>query len=250
MSELATLEVAGRTATLTMRRPDARNALSIDLLGAMHERLDDLAGRTDITVLVLAGEGKAFCAGMDLKAVLGEPDAVSRLLHALARFALRLRGLEAVVVARVQGAAIGGGCGLACACDFAATHADARLGFPEVTLGVCPAVVAPWVVRRVGAGRARAILLRGGVMSGSDAHALGLVTDLAPSLEALDGAAADLVSRLASGGPGAMRATKGLLNELDGSLDAGLAGRCADLSASVLATPEAREALRAAMERR
>ena len=84
-----------------------------------------------------------------------------------------------MTVAKVNGAAIGGGCGLACVCDLAVTHADARLGFPEVDLGLCPAVVAPWVVKKIGQGPARAMLLRGGVMTGEEAYSRGLVDVLA-----------------------------------------------------------------------
>src|SRR5690606_17461881 len=129
--------------------------------------------------------------------------------------------------------------------DIAITHADSKMGFPEVDLGLCPAVVAPWVVRKVGAGRARAMLLRGGVMSGAAAHAAGLVDLLAPSRDDLDAAAAELIGRLAAGEAGALRATKGLLNEVDGSLDGALGQRGAELSARIVAGEAAQGQLRA-----
>ncbi len=246
MSDLALLHLAGPVATLTLNRPDARNALSVDLLAALHARLDDLAAApTPPTVLVLAGAGKAFCAGMDLKAVLGDHATAHRLLTSLADVTLRLRALPCVSVARVNGAAIGGGCGLATVCDLAITHADSKMGFPEVDLGVCPAVVAPWLMRKVGAGRARAILLRGGLMSGQQALACGIVNECVPTPDELNAAADALTARLAQGGPAALRATKGLLNDLDGSNDPALVRRGADLSAQVLGTPEAQAALRA-----
>jgi len=105
--------------------------------------------------------------------------------------------------------------------------------------------VAPWLVRKIGAGRARAVLLRGGLMSGDEAHAMGIVNDCVATREELMPAARALAERLASGGPGALRATKGLLNELDGSLDAAIANRGAELSAQVLGTTEAQASLRA-----
>jgi len=243
-SDLALLEVSSPVARLTLNRPDARNALSLDLLTALHARMEELEKREDITVLVLTGAGKAFCAGMDLKQVLNVPGAPARLLSSLGEFTLRLRALPMVVVGRVNGAAIGGGCGLACVCDFAITHADSKMGFPEVDLGVCPAVVAPWLVRKVGAGRARRILLGGGLMSGQGAFEAGIVTQVVPTAAELDGAVEELVQRLASGGPHALRATKRLLNELDGSLDAGVVRRGAGLSASVVEMPETQAVLR------
>jgi enoyl-CoA hydratase/carnithine racemase len=130
-------------------------------------------------------------------------------------------------------------------CDFAVTHADSKMGYPEVDLGVCPAVVAPWLVRKVGAGRARTILLLGGTMSGQKAYDLRMVDALAPTVGELDAEVEAMVTRLKAGAPQAMRATKQLLNELDGSFDSAVVKRGADLSAHVVNMPETRELLRA-----
>jgi methylglutaconyl-CoA hydratase len=229
---------------LSLNRPDARNALSIDLLTAAIAQVDAIADDPTVRAVILTGAGRAFCAGMDLRQVLDDPAAPARLLGLLADLTLRIRATPAPVVARVNGAAIGGGCGLACVCDFALTHADSKMGFPEVDLGVCPAVVAPWLVKRVGPGRARQILLAGGLMSGQRAFELGIVSSVTPTQEALDAAVDDLVARLVTGGPAAMTATKRLLNDLDGSTDATLVRKGAELSAEVLRTPETRESLR------
>jgi len=246
--QLATLEVDGRVARLTLRRPEARNALSLPLLEALHARVDELTRMDEPSVCVLTGEGKCFCAGMDLKAVLDEPGAPRRLLGAIAELTIKARALPQVTIAQINGAAIGGGCGLACVCDLSWTHPEAKLGYPEVDIGVCPAVVAPWVVRKIGAGPARRLLLEGGTLSGVRAHELGLVDHLAESRDDLDELADAVVQRVASGGARALAATKGLLNELDGSLDEDLLTRGAALSAEVLATPEAQAALRARLE--
>ncbi|HYE63164.1 MAG TPA: enoyl-CoA hydratase/isomerase family protein [Phycisphaerales bacterium] len=248
MPDLALLTTTGTTATLTLNRPDARNALSVELLEALHARLDELAAMPEgsrPSVLVLTGAGKSFCAGMDLKMVLDVPGAPAKLLHSLAELTLKLRALPMATIAKVNGAAIGGGCGLSCVCDFAITHADSKMGYPEVDLGVCPAVVAPWLVRKVGAGRARTILLMGGTMSGQRAHELRMVDVLAPTPAELDAETDALVARLSSAAPQALRATKQLLNELDGSFDAEVVRRGADLSAKVVMMPETREMLRA-----
>ena len=129
-------------------------------------------------------------------------------------------------------------------CDFAVTHAEAKVGYPEVSLGLCPAVVAPWLLRAVGPGRARALLLVGGTFGGDEAWRLGLATHLV-SRDRLDAETDGLARQLCSGGRQAMAVTKRWLNELDGSLDPALLERGADLSADVLAGEEAQARLRA-----
>ncbi len=246
---LATLDIAGDIATLSLHRPEQRNALSLDLIAALRDRVGELAALgtkpNGPKVVVLAGKGKAFCAGMDLKAVLDDPEAPGQLLGTLAELTLEIRALPMVVIARVNGAAIGGGCGLTCVCDMSLTHDDAKVGFPEVDLSVCPAVVAPWVVRKVGAGRARQILLRGGLMSGAEAAALGLMDRSLETREALDEAVEVLAKRIAGGGRLALSETKRLLNALDGSNDAADVRKGAAISAEVVASQEAQAALRA-----
>lgn len=246
---LAALELDGRIATLRLNRPEQRNALSIDLIAALRERVRELAacadGENPPTVLVMRGEGKSFCAGMDLKAVLGDPAAPPKLLRSLAELTLEIRALPAVVIACVHGAAIGGGCGMTCVADVSLTHDDAKIGFPEVDLGVCPAVIAPWVVKKVGPGRARAMLLRGGLMTGAEGAALGLMDQSLPDQDTLNDAVSSLASRVAKGGRRALGATKSLLNDLDGSRDRETILRGATISADVVATAEAQTSLRA-----
>ena len=242
--ELAELRTDGRVARLTLNRPDARNALSAALLEGLHLRVDELSGRHDLSVLVLEGRGRAFCAGMDLKSVMHEPDGAGKLLGAIAELTIKLRQLPLVVVGKIQGAAIGGGCGLACVCDLAATHPDAKLGYPEVDLGVCPAVVAPWLAEKIGAGRARQVLLMGGTFDGTRAHALGLVSHLFDR-EALEPESENLVDRLASAAPGALRATRSWMSTMAGDRLIEAVRRGAELSAEVVRGPEAQEALRA-----
>jgi methylglutaconyl-CoA hydratase len=245
---LATLSTRGPIATLTLNRPEQRNALSVELLADLHARVNELAALTASDaprVLVLTGAGKAFCAGMDLKLVLGNRELSRALLRSLAELTFALRRLPMVTLALVNGPAIGGGCGLVTVCDLAITFADNKLGFPEVDLGVCPAVVAPWLVRKIGAGRARRVLLTGGLVSGTDAHALGIVSHLVASSDLLAEAGEALAQRLAQGGPHATAATKRLLNELDGSDNLELLLRAADLSADVLNTDATQAMLRA-----
>ncbi|MEM8757121.1 MAG: enoyl-CoA hydratase/isomerase family protein [Planctomycetota bacterium] len=245
----ATLGFDGPVATLTLQRPAQRNALSTGLLADLHSRLDELdAIVSPPTVLVITGAGRSFCAGMDLQQVIIDQDTAAdvplRLLESLARATHRIRMLPCVSIAKVNGAAIGGGCGLVTICDLAITHADAKLGFPEVDLGLCPAVVTPWLVKRIGAGPARRVLLRGGIMSGQAAAEIGIVTDLVETREQLDERCDSMARSLTAGGPKALRATKELLNELDGSASLEVLLRAAKLSAQVLSTDDAQARLR------
>lgn len=242
MNDLVLIEIADGIATVTMNRPAKRNALSPELIAALDGAVAEVEARDDVRVMILAGAGKAFCAGMDLAGVLRDPAAMAVMLRDLSRVSRRIRRLPFPTIARVQGAAVGGGCGLMIVPDFAVTHADARVGYPEVDLGVCPAVVAPWLMRTLGPGRARAMLLSGGTISGAEGVALGLGTHLAPP-DGLEAAALDLARRLAEGGPQALAVTKRWLNELDGSLEDEVFERAARLSAEVIAGPEAQERL-------
>ncbi|MBU6412915.1 MAG: enoyl-CoA hydratase/isomerase family protein [Planctomycetes bacterium] len=244
MPQLVTLESSEPVVRLTLKRPEARNALSMDLLSELLAALHSLR-TTRAHILVLTGEGKSFCAGMDLKAVVGHPGDALKLLSTLAEVTCTMRKLPMVSIARVQGAAIGGGCGLACVCDLALTHADAKLGYPEVDLGVCPAVVAPWLVKKIGPGPARRVLLSGGLMSGTEAHRIGIADSVYPDVASLDAAVEETVRRLSAGGPHALRATKELLNQLDGSLDDSAVRQGAELSARIVNLPETQAILKA-----
>ncbi len=247
MAGLVLTDVAGACATVTLNRPEARNALSDDLIGALDRAIQSLAGDAAsgaIRAVVLAGAGKAFCAGMDLKAATSDPQGMRRTLRGLSQVLLRIRALPVPTISRVQEAAIGGGCGLMVICDFSVTHPEARVGYPEVSLGLSPAVVAPWLLRRIGGGPARAMLLSGRTVTGQEALELGLATHLAPR-GGLEAETARLAAALAEGSAPALATTKRWLNELDGSVDDGRYDRGADLSAEVLAGEEAQERLAA-----
>ncbi len=246
--ELVHLADREGVSTLTLSRPDHRNALSLPLIRAMGDAVRRVAGDTAARVLVVAGAGKSFCAGMDLKAVADDPVAMGEMLRELSRVSRAIRRLAIPTIARVQGAAIGGGCGLMVVCDFAVTHPEAKLGYPEVDLGVCPAVVAPWLIKRIGAGRARAMLLAGGTMSGAEGFDAGLATHLCP-LDQLDATVGSLATRLVSGGPNALAATKRWLNELDGSNEDAVLEKAADISAAIIAGDEAQVRLKAIFAR-
>lgn len=246
MSELAITTIENQIATLTLNRPDARNALSLELIAAMNDAIDRIKTEVEsgtVRVCLLGGAGRIFCAGMDLKGVLSDPVKMADMLRGLSRFSRAVRRLPVPTIARVQGAAVGGGCGLMVVTDFAFTHPEAKVGYPEVDLGVCPAVVAPWLIKKIGAGRARAMLLAGGTITGAEGHAIGLSSHMVAQ-DQLERAAHEFASKLIRGGENAMAVTKRWLNELDGSMDDAVFDKAAELSARVIAGDEAQSRLR------
>ena len=250
MNELVQINSAHSAAGIihvSLNRPDARNALNFELIEQLEHAVKTVAANSAARVLVLSGNGKSFCAGMDLRGVLNDAQKMGLMLHGLARVGLALRKLSIPVIAKVQGAAVGGGCGLVVACDFAFTHEQAKLGYPEVDLGVCPAVVAPFLISKVGAGRARALLLAGGLVDGKEAVRIGIATHLV-SVDELDSAAMNFAQKLSTGGPNAIATTKRWLHELDGLIDESTLSKAADLSAKIIVGNEAQERLRARFE--
>ena len=245
MSELVRIipHSDGAVVELRLNRPEARNALSKPLLEAARAALAPLAASREVRAILIGGEGQAFCAGMDLKALLSDPPAMGDLLMLISLLLREIRRAPQPTIASVQGAAVGGGCGLMSVCDFAFSHPEARLGYPEVDLGVCPAVVAPWLVRKLGAGRARQVLLAGGTMTGTRAHEVGLLTHLVER-DALQSEAIAFATNLAKGGPSAMAATKNWLNELDGSMRDAELDKAARISAEIVQGEEALTRLR------
>ncbi len=229
--------------TLSLERADKRNALSPELVDALNGALEEVAGRETMRVLILAGEGPCFCAGLDLQGILDNPPATTHLLQGLSIAMRRIRRLPVPTIARVQGAAIGGGCGLMVVSDFAFTHPEAKVGYPEVDLGVCPAVVSPWLMRKIGPSRTRAMLLAGGTMSGEQGFAAGLATHLVDA-EHLTEATINFARQLACGDRHALMVTKAWLNRLDHSIDDTMLDRAADLSAEVIMGDEAQARLR------
>ena len=229
-------------ARICLHRGEARNALSLPLIQALNHTLDEVAAEASTRVVLLEGEGKCFSAGMDLKGVLEDPEAMREMLQDLAEATIRLRKFEVPTIAVVQGAAIGGGCGLAIVCDFTMSHPEAKLGYPEVDLGICPAIVAPWLSLRIGAGAARAMLLAGGLINGTEAREQGLLTHLV-AREQLETEATALAEQLLKGAPEAMAATKRLLLELDGEAIASQVREGARISATIISGEEAQSRL-------
>jgi methylglutaconyl-CoA hydratase len=205
--------------TLTLNRPEKRNALSADLIGRLNAALEaaDLDG--DVRVVVLRGEGRDFCAGADLAELLasagreaGENEADALRLGELF---LRLRRLPKPAIAVVHGNALAGGCGLATACDLVVAAESARFGYPEIQRGFVPAMVLAMLRRLVGEAVAFDLVSTGRILSAGEAAALGMVARVAPDTE-LGQVTEALVRPLATGSATALALTKQLFYELDG----------------------------------
>ncbi len=220
MAELLRQVIEGPVATLTLNRPDKRNALHGDLVTALRNALVELADDEATRVIVLTGAGTVFSAGADL-AALQDLQTASPLENQ--DDSAHLAGLfEAIyrypkpIVAKVNGHAIAGGCGLAAVCDFSVAVERAKLGFTEVRIGFVPAIVTVFIVRKLGEAAARDLLLRGRLIDASTAADMGLITRSVPPGD-LDDAVVNLAHELSTEtSSSAVRLTKRLLADLPG----------------------------------
>jgi len=213
---------------LTINRPEKRNALNAELVSALREALLEDRDDPSIRVAVLQGEGDAFCAGADLEYMisLGTNTPLENEADSLALMSMfsDLRSYPKPVIAKVQGPALAGGCGLALACDIVVASENATFGFPEVRIGFVPAIVMRLLVERVGAGAARELLLRGNVVDADTAMDLGMINYVTGADE-LDASVERLAFEIAGKtSPHAVRLTKQLFLET-ASMDADTAMR-------------------------
>jgi methylglutaconyl-CoA hydratase len=238
--------LASGVLTITLDRPDKRNALSAAVVDALHQALERADLDAEVRVVLLRGEGKDFCAGADLEELLASADLPPAENEASARrlgdVFSRIRRLPKPVVARVHGRALAGGAGLATACDVVIAGASARLGYPEVQRGFVPAMVATLLRRLTGEKAALDLLLTGRTISAEEARELGLVSRVVAD-EGLEDAVQGVAGDLAARGPSALALTKRLFMELDGlGFDEGIA-LGARVNAVARQTPEYREAI-------
>lgn len=225
--EFLLLDRNNAVATVTLNRPEKRNALSPGLVRELLDVFTALRSDDTVKVVVLRGEGKAFCAGADL-AYLQQLSEFS-VLENMSDSRLLQETLHAIytcpkpVIAQVHGPAIAGGCGLATVCDFiVAARSKALFGYSEVKIGFIPAIVMVYLIRKIGETQARRLLLSAENISAEEAYRIGFVTHLVDD-EVLAESVASLAETLASNSASAMMLTKEMLNNLHGmSLDAGL----------------------------
>lgn len=236
--------------TLTLNRPDRRNALTIALMDALCEAIKRHEADTEARVLILRGAGPVFCAGLDLEEA-SDPSTAERGAEGIGRLVTLLARSSLATIAAAHGAAMAGGAGLLAACDFAIAADGLRIGFPEVRRGLVPAVVATVLRRKVAEADLRSLLLLAEPIDAVQARAMGLVHRAVPAdrLEAEANALADLILE---GAPEAVRETKRLLDALrlapaDGEADVRIAREFHERARH---GDEAREGLAAFLEKR
>jgi methylglutaconyl-CoA hydratase len=255
-SQLVDLDATREGAvTVTMNRPARKNAFDAGLISALDEAFKDLQGAEGVRVIFLRGAGGTFSAGADLdwmrEAVDASEAANREDAMALATMLKRLWDLPALTVALVEGAAFGGGVGLAAACDMAIATADAKFSFSEVKLGLIPATISPYVVAAVGPRTARGLFATGRVFGAEEALRIGLVSEVCADGKALEAARARIARDVIACAPGAVAEAKQLATDVFArDIDHGLMDETAKRIAQARVGEEGQEGVRAFLARR
>ena len=244
----------GGVAWITLTRPEIHNAFDDRLIATLTRELEGLAADPEVRAVVLTGAGKSFSAGADLNwmrrtATYGEAENLDDA-RALARLLATLDGLPKPTVARVNGAALGGGVGLVACCDVVVASETALFGTTEVRLGIIPSVIGPYVVAAIGPRQARRLMLTGERIDAAEARRIGLVHEVVAA-DGLDAAVARVLDDLAKGGPGAIAAAKQLVQDLAARpITPEIAEETARRIARIRAAEEGREGVAAFLEKR
>ncbi len=242
----------GPVGTITLNRPDKRNAISFELIDDLLEALDEVE-KSDAIVLILTGAGKAFCSGMDLdnlKGLLGRtPEENVKDSETMVRLFRSLYEFPKVTIAAVNGPAIAGGTGLAFLCDFTLAVPEAKFGYTEVRIGFVPAIVSTFLLRQIGEKQARDLLLTGRIFGADEALRLGLINEIVAP-ENLFARTKELAAVLLANSSASLRATKQLLTdharaELDAQIDAAIRE-----NAAIRSTADFREGISSFLEKR
>lgn len=234
VDESIQLEQHGSILTLWLNRPESRNAMSLNMVNAIQQVFAHIADDVSIRAVILRGQGGHFCAGGDIKdmaALRVEAANVGSLQPYVdfnRRFGAMIEQVDQApqtVVAILEGAVLGGGFGLACVSDIAISHDNAQFGLPETGLGVLPAQIAPFVVKRIGLTQARRLALLGSRFNGETAQKLGVIHEVVRDDVELEQLLADTIQQIKRAAPLASRNTKALLHRtlnepLDSLLDA------------------------------
>src|SRR5579863_2126614 len=247
-----TLVHEASVATITLNRPDKRNAISTQMIDDLLAALSETES-SPVRVVIITGAGSSFCSGMDLDALrnLAEQSPAQNLEDSkrMARMFRRIWSFPKPLIAAVNGPAIAGGCGIATLCDFTLAVPDAKFGYTEVRIGFIPAIVSVFLIRQIGEKRARDLLLTGRIMDAAEAHRFGLVTEIVPAEMLLD-RSRQLAEQLLENSPASLAYTKRLLREFSkGDLDDQL-DLAAQENARIRTTADFREGLSAFLEKR
>jgi methylglutaconyl-CoA hydratase len=239
-------------ATITLNRPEKRNAVSFQLVDELLSALGEIE-RSSAQVVIMTGAGKAFCAGMDLdelKSLLGKSHEENvRDSSRMAQLFRTLYEFPKPTIAAVNGAAIAGGTGLATMCDFTLAVHEAKFGYTEVRIGFVPAIVSCFLVWQVGHKIARDLLLTGRLFDATEAHAYGLVNEVVPA-DRLMARARELAAQILESSPSSLRVTKKLINGfLSAQLDTQITAAINE-NASIRTTTDFREGVSSFLEKR
>jgi len=236
-------EVQNSVARVTLDRPEIHNALNEELIRRLTQTFRELGSRTDVRAIVLQANGKSFSAGADLnwtKRVAGfTPEENRKDAETAIEMFLSIVRCPKPVIARIHGAALGGGSGLAAACDISIATHNAAFGFTEVRLGIVPALISPFVVARIGAANARDYFLTGEKFPASTAHAIGLVNHVVPDDAGLDALIEEKLSSILQASPAAIAATKNLILDVSGHPVESMSGFTAEASVRSRASADA-----------
>lgn len=247
------VERDGATARVWLNRPEQRNAFDGRMVTELRQTLFELGTRDDVRVIVLGGRGTAFCAGADLEwmQALAGFSREENLAEAqsLADLFFTVYNSPKPVVARVHGAALGGGAGLVAACDIAVAALGTQFGFTEVRLGLLPAVISPYVLGKIGESAARELVLTGERFEAVRAQEIGLVRAAVPETD-LDSAVEGRVRELRLAAPRAIAEAKALIREVSWRRVEDVQRYTVERIADVRAGDEGREGMRAFLEKR
>ncbi len=241
-------------AVVALNRPDVHNAFNETLISELTEVLNVLDEDDAVRAVVLAGNGKSFCAGADLNWMkkMADYSAEENLAdaQALALMLRTLNGLSKPTVARVQGAAYGGGVGLTACCDIAIAAIEATFALSEAKLGLIPATISPYVIEAIGARQARRYFLTGERFDAAEAYRIGLVHDIVPIAD-LDDRVNEVLGTLLLAGPRAQLECKALIRGVaHRPIDAAVISGTAEHIAAVRASPEGKEGVAAFLQKR
>lgn len=249
-----TIQIAydGKVATVTLNRPDKRNAISFELIDDLLQALDEVA-KSDAIVLIVTGAGKAFCSGMDLenlKALLGRtPEQNAQDSETMVQLFRSIYEFPKVTIAAVNGPAIAGGTGLALLCDFTLAVPEAKFGYTEVRIGFVPAIVSTFLLRQLPEKQARDLLLTGRIFEAEEALRLGLISEIVPADKLME-RARELAATLMENSAASLRATKQLLtDQARDELDAQIGGAVRE-NAAIRSTADFREGISSFLEKR
>ncbi|PYX07753.1 MAG: enoyl-CoA hydratase [Acidobacteria bacterium] len=242
----------GAIATITLDRPQKRNAISFELIADLIGALDEVA-RSSAQILIITGSGSAFCSGMDLenlKTLLGRsPEQNLEDSQTMARLFRTIYEFPKVTIAAVNGPAIAGGTGLALLCDFTLAVPEAKFGYTEVRIGFVPAIVSTFLLRQIGEKQARDLLLTGRLFGADEALRLGLINEIVAPEKLMD-RARELANLLLESSPTSLICTKRLLTEHARSeLDAQIESAVRE-NAAIRQTADFREGVTAFLEKR